>query len=595
MADIDAEIAGREPLGRDDLLRRAAQAHRDSALLLSGGGSLDDGLPYTMGRLADALGATRAFFAVWAERGFVGRSLIGASDDEQRAFRHRPLPTLPPESGSHGEVIRFTTIDALSTTHPWLADLLDADEVVLAVGTWAGQHPTCVIGLSGLDRFDDDMRLALESFLLMLMGAAVGEMLVRQRDRADLRRGEALDTLVDELDSERRRISHEIHDGVLQSVSSIAHFLETLSASSESDDTRAVLERLRLEAQNSAITLRRIVNDFEPEQRTEETTTTQIRALTTRVHDLFGLEVNVEVGGGVDGLGLTRPVLRVLRQALDNIITHADATAVRVEATADATGELTLIIDDDGKGIENDHPWDLGVGLRSMTRVVNDHGGVLTIGSPPEEAGTRLIATFAIGGGPHRTAIGTDRPPAGDIDDAVLDEAVRQTTLSLLDQGRRPTISSVAESMGLARRDLLTRYVSANAMIADAAASLVDTIEERWAAFEPIDETTPLESRLDALLERRFAMEEWGRPLRQHTAAVDPSTRFDDEVLTAFRHELSTIQSAEREQTGRLVAWLMRTRTIRAIIGDITVSPDIARATIHSVAATLLRNEQHPP
>ncbi|MGB3737474.1 MAG: histidine kinase [Ilumatobacter sp.] len=596
MTKADAAVTPREPAGHDngDFLRRAARAHHESALFLSGGAALDGGLSYTVGRLADVLGASRAFFAMWAERGYLGRALVGASSDEQRSFLHRPLPALPIESRSQGEVARITDVSALRSTHPWLADLVDADDVVLAVGTWAGQHPTCVIGLAGLRQLDDDRRLALEGFLMMLMGAAIGETLVRQRNRADLRRGEALDTLVDELDGERRRISHEIHDGVLQSVSSIAHFLETLSASSESEATRAVLERLRLEAQNSAITLRRIVNDFEPEQLAEESTTAQIRSLTTRVTDLFGLEVNVEIGDGVDELALARPVLRVLRQALDNIITHADAAVVGVEAVASADDELTLTIDDDGTGIENDHPWDLGVGLRSMNRVVNEHGGVLTLGSPPHSPGTRLIATFAVNGPGPRVAAevdgsGTER---SDVDDEDLVQAVRQTTLSLLDQNRRPTITLVAESIGVPRRTLLARFGTADAMIVDATTSLADSIEKRWAAFEPFDRDAPFETRLDALLERRFAMEEWGRPIRLQNQLVDPSPRFDAEVHTAFRPEFSIMQPAERDQTGRLVAWLFRPRSIRAIISDVTVDPAVARDTIRSVATSLLRNER---
>lgn len=593
MTEIHHAAAVGEALSHDDgLLRRAARAHRDAAIRLSGGQSIDDGMSYALHRTAEVLGASRAFLATWSDRAYVGRALFGAPPLEQQAFFHRPLPTLPPQSAGNGQIVQLSEVGGLRTAHPWLAELCDADDAVLAVATWAGRDPGCVVCFSGLPPLDEDLRLSIEGLLMMLFGVTIGETLVRQRNRSELRRGKALDTLVDELDRERRRISHEIHDGVLQNVSSIAHFLETLSATSESEESRAVLERLRLEAQNSAITLRRIVNDFEPEQGAEESVAVQVRALTARVTDLFGLTVDVRIGHGVEDAGLTRPILRVLRQAIDNIITHADARTVYVEIQVDPDECLTLTIDDDGKGMENDHPWQHGVGLRSMARVVNEHGGVLNFGRPRFTSGTRLTATFAIDGivdgrrGSPSAAHEGEAPDSGDLLDAV-----RAATLALMDRGRRPTITSVAEATGFARRDLLNRFMSADAMIADAVASHVATIEARWDAFETIDTTDPLDARLSTMLERRFQMEEWGRPVRQHTLVVDPSTRFDAEVLAAFQPELSVMEDARRDDTGRLVAWLLRTRTIRAIISDVTVSPDVARATIHSVAGSLLRRE----
>lgn len=574
--------------GGEHLLRSATRARRDAALRFASGAALDDGHAYTVRRLGTALGASRVFLATWSDTAHVGRVLVGAPPDEQRSFNRRPLPALPSESTRPGEPITITAMSGLTDTYPWLAELARSDELVLGVGTWAGRHPVCVLGIAGVDRLDDDTLLVIEDFLLMFMGTAAAEILVRQRNEADRRRGEALDTLVSELDGERRRISHQIHDDVLQSVSSIAHFLETLTATTESANTRRVLERLRSEAQNSAITLRRIVNEFEPEQEAEESLTAQIRSLAARVTDLFGLAVTVDVGPGVDDVALAQPALRVLRQALDNVVTHADATTAHVAASMRAPGELTLTVDDDGRA--KDHPWDHGVGLRSMKRIVDEHGGVLSVGPTQHHGGTRVSATFPINGaslGPHaNVALRAGR----DLDDSEFVAAVRRTTQSMLDGGQQPTISSVAESLGLARRDLLSRYGSADAMIADAVNALVISIEARWAAFGQIDLNAPLEARLDALIERRFAMEEWGRPLRVHTPVVDPSSRFDDEVLTAFRAELSAMGPAERENTGRLLAWLFRVRTIRAIVSDRSVVPSVARTTIRSVATTLLTN-----
>ena len=571
--------------GDDSFLRRSASAQRDSSLRFTGGGSLDEGQRYTMERLADLVGASRVFFATWSDTCYVGRCLVGVPPAEERAFRRRSLPALPPEAIDAREVIQISRVDELATRYPWLAAIADSDEVVLAVATWAARHPMCVIGIAGLDQLDEDIRVALDSFLLMVMGASIAERLLRERNQAELRRGEALETLGDELDDERRRVSHEIHDGVLQSVSSIAHFLETLSAAAESDESRKILERLRVEAQTSAITLRRIVTEFEPEQRQEDPMSRQLTDLGQRFADFFGLDVTVEVSPVIDELPPVRAVLRVLRQALDNIVTHADASKVVVTAHLGADRALTLTVDDDGTGMENDHPWKLGVGLRSMTQAVDAHGGHLHVGTSPI-SGTRLSATFsAYGSRQRRGEVRRDDVTYDSEDSAV--EAIRAATLKLLDEGN-PTIASVSELTGLSRRELLARHISAPSMVADAVRSRVDFIEERWAAFGSIEPGSPLEARLDELLERRFLMETWGRPIRQQTLVADPSFRLDDEVSSAFQPELARLDPSNREDTERLVQWLFRPRTIRAVISGSSIPSDVARSTIRSVVGGVL-------
>lgn len=579
----------RDDPGRDDgLIRRAAHAQRDASLRFTGGNTLDEGQQFAMEQMHDVLDARRVFFATWSDNCYVGRSIVGATDAQARSFRREALPTLPSDATSGDDVIRVVRVDALTTTNTRLAEIADADEVILAVATWAARHPTCVIGITGVDPSDEDVVFVIESFLLMLMGATIAERLLRQRNRAELRRGEAFDTLVDELDDERRRISHEIHDGVLQNVSSIAHFLETLSSTAETEASRTILGRLRHEAQNSAITLRRIVNEFEPDLRDEEPMSIQIAALTQRFADFFDLGIAVDVEPAVDESPPNRAALRVLRQALDNVVTHAEATAVHVRASTDADGQLTVTVDDDGIGIDDHHPWEFGVGLRSMTRVLEQHGGHLRV-DPAPTSGTRLSMAFPINGG-RPASLTAASPPTGP--DHAATDAIRTATLSLLDEGRRPSFASVADITGLRRRDLLARHMSAASMIADAVDSLVDSIEARWAAFGPIDQSTPFDARLTELLDRRFTMEVWGRPIRQHTLDVDPSKRFDDEVATAFQPELSRLDPMTRDDTGRLVGWLLRPRTIRAIISGVAVDPHVARSTIRSVARDLLDPER---
>jgi signal transduction histidine kinase len=87
-------------------------------------------------------------------------------------------------------------------------------------------------------------------------------------------------------------------------------------------------------------------------------------------------------------------VYRVAREAIHNVIRHAQATecAVRIEIGRE---HLTLSVTDNGKGIPHHHQ--VGVGLHSMRERVTELGGTLTA-QPFDGSGTCLTAQFPLEG-----------------------------------------------------------------------------------------------------------------------------------------------------------------------------------------------------
>jgi signal transduction histidine kinase len=89
-------------------------------------------------------------------------------------------------------------------------------------------------------------------------------------------------------------------------------------------------------------------------------------------------------------------LLRTLREALSNLLKHAQARRVSVTAMvsmADTGPTLRYVVADDGRGIAPTHRP--GRGLVNMRNRMQELGGTVTIG-PGENGGTRLQFTLPL-------------------------------------------------------------------------------------------------------------------------------------------------------------------------------------------------------
>ena len=111
---------------------------------------------------------------------------------------------------------------------------------------------------------------------------------------------------------------------------------------------------------------------------------------------------------------LAREVLRVAREALTNIVRHAQARSLRLGLLYE-TGAVSLLVQDDGQGFDPKAGWQgERYGLRAMTERASKLGATIEIDSVPGW-GTRIRARFPYAGRrePRRTAAaGAGRRPA---------------------------------------------------------------------------------------------------------------------------------------------------------------------------------------
>ncbi len=259
-----------------------------------------------------------------------------------------------------------------------------------------------------LDSVDRAGRDTLARFLPIVVGALVLLQAVQlplawsmaRRLRREQRRREALlQTALATSDNERRRLAGELHDGVVQDLTGLSFALAAAARRPEGADPGLAADaaaQLRRTVQG----LRTMLVELYPADLDAEGIEGALADLAARLESQ-GMEVVVRVDAAAAELppDARALVYRVAQEAMRNVASHARATRVSVELTAQ-DGRACLVVDDDGAGFDVDALGDKGpdghVGLRVMADVAAASGASLTLSSAPG-AGTavRLVIDTA--------------------------------------------------------------------------------------------------------------------------------------------------------------------------------------------------------
>jgi two-component system sensor histidine kinase DesK len=187
--------------------------------------------------------------------------------------------------------------------------------------------------------------------------------------------------------AERERIARDLHDLLGHTLSVIVIKSELAAKLADTDTARAVAEIRDVEriSRNALQEVRRAIHGYRGERVEEEVSTA--RAALTAAGVTFATHITpVTLTPDLDrALGLS------LREAVTNVIRHAQARHCEVTLEPDA-GAVRLIVQDDGIGGE--HPE--GAGLSGMRARLAEVGGAL---QRDGTHGTRLVLVV-----PHRQA-----------------------------------------------------------------------------------------------------------------------------------------------------------------------------------------------
>ena len=264
-----------------------------------------------------------------------------------------------------------------------------------------------LIGAVAAERRDGDTFQYAPEDVVALASAAAGIcwgiQSVFLRDRTDLLSNG--DARADIINQERRQIGRELHDNVVQNLAYLNMKMEIIAkyvsenpaiAQNELQAARTLLDR-------SIGELRRTIGEVRRPVTQRRGITGQLRSLASSIAiDASEFEMDLKQISGVHLVPeIERAVVGIVREALQNVRKHANASSVRLEVSR-TDEELHVCVHDDGVGIDGDGPRSLPdhFGIEQMRELAEDLGGHLSINSL-SGAGTTIEATLplAVAGG----------------------------------------------------------------------------------------------------------------------------------------------------------------------------------------------------
>jgi signal transduction histidine kinase len=192
--------------------------------------------------------------------------------------------------------------------------------------------------------------------------------------------------------SERRRLRHDLHDGLGPSLTGIGLGLEAVQAAIPQDPERAgsVVRRVRAEVTRAVDEIRRILDGLRPSALDE---VGLVAALRERANDLTErsggrLTVEIQAPSPMPTLDPETEVAayRISEEALTNSVRHSNASTVVVRLRVIDDG-ISVEVSDDGRGFSP--ALRRGVGLDSMQQRAESLGGSLAVTA---DAGVRVLA-----------------------------------------------------------------------------------------------------------------------------------------------------------------------------------------------------------
>ena len=209
----------------------------------------------------------------------------------------------------------------------------------------------------------------------------------RERERTELERA-----VIDSAENERRRIGHELHDGIGQQLTAVLMAINVLH-----DTLLATAPSIAEQAQHASQSLRETLAEVRglshglaPVPLWEQGLEHALQALADTTTRSSGVRCILECP---DRIAVTSEstacnLYRIAQEAVNNALKHAAPREIRIGLEC-RDGVLALEVDDDGCGLPDGLNENGGIGLRIMRHRTEVMGGRMESGAPPA-GGTRI-------------------------------------------------------------------------------------------------------------------------------------------------------------------------------------------------------------
>lgn len=225
--------------------------------------------------------------------------------------------------------------------------------------------------------------------ILGLIQLPLAYSLARRLRTRQLEREDLLEQAINASEHERRRIAQDLHDGVVQDLAGVSYSLAAMGRT-DHDPSPAEVAAAGDTVRASIEALRTLLVELYPPNLAEEGLGPALADLMARARAV-GLETTVDTGALATDIPLiaSRLIYRTVQEALRNVVTHAEATTVHVEA-ASTPALVWAVVVDDGNG------FDVAAARRAAA---GGHVGLLGITDLAAEAGGSLDVTSIPGTG----------------------------------------------------------------------------------------------------------------------------------------------------------------------------------------------------
>lgn len=241
--------------------------------------------------------------------------------------------------------------------------------------------------------------------LVLFEGVALmmGTRLARRVQSSRRERIKLLTASLGAVENERRRLAHDLHDGIVQDLAATRYALTAVMQTVPADlpgSPRSRLARVCELLGEELHLLRSMLGEMLPPETLGTPRPQVFRALVDRLVP-EGIDWSVELDEGVATVDPTTLEMahRVVREGVRNAVRHARPTHIAVRVTTGGDGDewVRVEVDDDGVGppVDEGDPDGPHYGLRLLRGLVLDLDGHLRLLSLPD-GGARLVAEWPL-------------------------------------------------------------------------------------------------------------------------------------------------------------------------------------------------------
>jgi signal transduction histidine kinase len=202
---------------------------------------------------------------------------------------------------------------------------------------------------------------------------------------------------VDERAKERSRIAGELHDGVLQQITSLSLLLGSVKRQPDSEAKAAKISELQKKLMQVGTDIRRLSHELHPAVLQDGGLSAALSGYCEEFSKARDIRVSCETDDSVKELSAEVALCfyRIAQEALGNVAKHSAAKTVQVRL-ARTDGGICLCVSDDGVGFAADRAADSGgLGLINMRERARQLQGTLEFETQPGRGTTvRAVVPF---------------------------------------------------------------------------------------------------------------------------------------------------------------------------------------------------------